>query len=200
MTIADPTFPKRLPHPPRLRKYSPAEYHQMAADGFFQNQRVELIDGDVIEMSPQNEPHARTLSRISRLLTLALPAGFELRCQMPLALGKSEPEPDIAIVSLPLPTASAPTTAALVIEVADTSLAIDRKKSHLYASAQIPEYWLINLLSRTLERSTASTPDPAAPFSAKYATLTHHSPGDSLTPLALPIPPLALAAIFSAIQ
>ena len=80
----------------------------MAADGFFDNQRVELLDGEVIEMAPQNEPHVGAISRLIRILTPMLPVDFELRCQAPLSIGDSEPEPDIAIIALPKADEGAP--------------------------------------------------------------------------------------------
>ncbi|HUO10430.1 MAG TPA: Uma2 family endonuclease [Phycisphaerae bacterium] len=182
--------------PPRSRRFTRDEYHRMAAEGFFQNQHVELIDGEVIEMAPQNEPHVEMISRLIRLLAPTLPTGFELRCQAPLSIGNSEPEPDIAIIKLPKPKDTAPTTAALVIEVADSSLPIDRKKAHLYASAQIPEYWLLNLIDRRLERFLDPLTDPASPFAAAYASATALGLKDSIQPTAFPLAPLPVGKLF----
>src|SRR5258708_6047749 len=100
---------------PRIRRYTRDEYHKMADLGFFENQRVELLDGEVVEMPPQHEPHARAIMQLIEVFATQLKPPFKLRCQMPLSIGNSEPEPDIAIVALPLPKDTAPHVAALVI-------------------------------------------------------------------------------------
>jgi Uma2 family endonuclease len=109
--------------------------------------------------------------------------GFDIRCQMPLALGlDSEPEPDVAVVSGKPEDylASHPRTAVLVVEVADSSLIHDRKrKVRLYAHAGIPDYWLTNLVDWRLEVYR----DPSH---GVYQTCTVLRPGDSIAPVAKP--------------
>jgi Uma2 family endonuclease len=184
--------------PPRTRRFTRDEYHRMADEGFFQNQHVELIDGEIIEMAPQNEPHVDAISRLIRLLAPTLPAGYEIRCQAPLAIGDSDPEPDIAIIKLPKPKDSAPATAALVVEVADSSLAIDRRKAHLYASAQVSEYWIVNLVDRVVERFVDPVRDASAPFAASYVQTSRLMPGDSLSTRAVQLAPIPIAELFAA--
>jgi Uma2 family endonuclease len=185
-----------LPRPPRARRFTREEFHRMSAEGYFDHQRVELLDGEIIEMAPQNEPHVGMISHLIRIVTPALPADLELRCQAPLSIGNSDPEPDIAIVRLPRPAGTAPQTAALVIEVADSSLAIDRKKSNLYASANIPEYWIINLPEHHVERFRQPQNDPAAPFGARYASVSRSTPKDALELSAIPALRIPLAVLF----
>jgi Uma2 family endonuclease len=95
------------------------------------------------------------VARIGQALTAAFGPRWHPRLQSPLALGEhSEPEPDIAVVAgAPLDYLEAhPTTAALVIEVADSSLRLDRRfKAAVYARAGLQEYWIVNLIDRTLE-------------------------------------------------
>jgi Uma2 family endonuclease len=185
-----------LPRPPRARRFTRAEFHRMSAEGYFENQRVELLDGEIIEIAPQNEPHVGVISQLIRIMTPALPADLELRCQAPLSIGNSDPEPDIAIIRLPKPVGTAPQTATLVVEVADSSLAIDRKKANLYASAGIPEYWIINLLEHHIERFTQPQPDPAAPFGARYTSISRSAPKEVLEVLAIPALRISLAILF----
>ncbi len=131
------------------------EYERMAAKGFFApDARVELIDGIVYDMTPQSGPHASAVHRGLRALQLSFPAHC-IRVQSPLALADDgEPEPDLAVVPGVLDDYDHghPTTALLVVEVADSSLAHDKnRKIPLYARAGIPEAWLLNLKAKTLE-------------------------------------------------
>jgi Uma2 family endonuclease len=171
---------------------------RLAAEGLFDNQRVERIDGEIIEMTAQNEPHIDMISRLLRLLIPQIPTTHQLRCQAGLTIGNSDPEPDFAIITLPKPAQGAPTTPPLVIEVADSSLALDRKKADLYASAAIPEYWIINLQSRQIERYTDPQPDLAAPFAASYTTLYRPTAKDVLAIAAIFPTALPVSAVFAA--
>lgn len=131
-------------------------YERMVESGSFRpGDRFELVEGIVYNMAPQNSLHATAIRLLQKALDAVFGAGFDVRCQLPLALGKdSEPEPDFAVV----PGAprdyrdSHPAAAVLVIEVADTSAFHDRtRKGRLYASSGIPEYWLLNLADGVLE-------------------------------------------------
>jgi Uma2 family endonuclease len=137
------------------RKFSKAEYYRMAEMGFFNGQRVELIDGEVILMSPQEAGHATAVGLVADALQAVFSEGFTIRVQQPLDLGEvHEPEPDVAVVPGQRRdyATSHPKTAVLIVEVALTSVDYDRNvKSSLYAKAGIPEYWLLNLRERRLE-------------------------------------------------
>ncbi|MFA0742079.1 MAG: hypothetical protein DFNUSKGM_002199, partial [Candidatus Fervidibacter sacchari] len=137
------------------RKFSKDEYYRMAEMGFFNGQRVELIDGEVILMSPQEASHATAVGLVADTLQSVFSDGFIVRVQQPLDLGEAhEPEPDVAVVPGKRRdyATSHPKTAVLIVEVALTSVDYDRNvKSSLYAKAGIPEYWLLNLRERRLE-------------------------------------------------
>lgn len=159
------------------------EYERMVAAGVFQDRRVELLDGVVYEITPQLSPHAATVMQAYEVLRAILPPGFSIRSQMPLDLGgKSIPEPDLAIVpGMPRDYYAAhPTGALLVVEVADTSPARDRKrKGPIYAKAGIQDYWIVNLAREIVEvyRDAAD---------GTYQTRLILRRGDRITPLGFP--------------
>jgi Uma2 family endonuclease len=138
-----------------LHRWSREEYHRMAAQRVFHPEaRVELIEGIVYDMAPQNSLHSTGVSLAAEALRAAFPGSY-IRIQMPLGLGEdSEPEPDVAVVQGSPRDYSQehPSTALLVIEVADWSLLHDQRlKLPLYAAHGIPECWISNLRERVLE-------------------------------------------------
>ncbi|MBA3246596.1 MAG: Uma2 family endonuclease [Pyrinomonadaceae bacterium] len=139
------------------RWFSVGEYQRMAETGILtEDDRVELIEGEIIEMSPIGNRHAACVKRLNALLSRQLGQSAIVSVQDPIYLNDfSEPEPDIALL-LPredfyeqeLPAAS---DVLLLVEVADTSIDYDRnKKLPLYARAGIPEMWLVDLSAHTI--------------------------------------------------
>ncbi len=131
-------------------------YWQLVEDGVIgPDDRVELLEGVIVSMAPQNPPHASVVATLTQRLSTVLGRDASIRIQLPLELGEhSVPEPDVAVVSgQPRDYERAhPTTALLVVEVADSSVLQDRlTKAALYAAAGIEDYWLVNLRSRTVE-------------------------------------------------
>src|SRR5437868_4004558 len=138
--------------PELVRSIKRSEYDQMVELGMFQDERVELIRGVLVKMSPRLAPHASTVQKLTQLLMMQLQGRFSLRVQSPLALSEdSEPEPDVAVVALGDYDTEHPSTALLVIEVSDTTLKKDRGKAAVYARAGIGEYWIVNVNARTVE-------------------------------------------------
>jgi Uma2 family endonuclease len=142
--------------PATVRRFTRAEYDRMVETGFFHpEERLELIDGQIVEKMPQGSRHTTAVSLTGKALVAALGNGFEVRLQMPLALDElSEPEPDIAVV----PGGPRdyrdhhPTSALLLVEVADSTLSFDRgRKLELYARCGIPEVWIVNLPESVVE-------------------------------------------------
>ena len=133
-------------------------YHVMAEHGAFApDERVELFDGEIIEMSPIGKRHARVVDFLTRFLVLFVKDVFIVRVQNPIILSDlSEPQPDISVVRFredfykdSLPAAA---DVSLIIEVSDVSVEFDRsKKFPKYAAAGIPEAWLINLEAERVE-------------------------------------------------
>jgi Uma2 family endonuclease len=139
-----------------IHRFSREEYERLAdIGGFDPETRVELLEGIVYDMSPQNSLHATAIVLLSRLLQLLFLDGHHLRIQLPLPLGRdSVPEPDLAVIpGDPRDFRdSHPTSAVLVVEVADHSLSYDHKqKIPIYARAGIAESWILNLVDSTLE-------------------------------------------------
>jgi Uma2 family endonuclease len=135
-----------------------SEYEQLIEQGAFVGRRCELVDGEVVDMSPQGDLHAGVVEVLAAMLTRQLGPAFRVRCQLPIVLGdRSEPEPDLVVAPGP-PARTHPRWAHLVVEVADSSLERDEGKARVYARAELPEYWLIDLGARVVRVHTA--PDP----------------------------------------
>ncbi|MEI9941034.1 MAG: Uma2 family endonuclease [Pseudomonadota bacterium] len=158
-----------------IRPLRRVEYDQLVSLGAFQDERIELLEGELIAMSPIGAPHSATVERLTRLLVLAFEGRAAVKCQSPFAaLEHSEPEPDLALIPRGDYDTDHPAEAYLIIEVAESSLALDRgKKLRLYASCAVPEYWVVNLLERCIEVYTG--PSPGA-----YAHCERYEHGQSI--------------------
>jgi Uma2 family endonuclease len=164
-----------------VRKLTRTEYDRLVDMGWFQNERIELIDGILVAMSPQGSAHAETVTRLNRLLMRALSDCAVIRIQLPLGIGDDdEPEPDVAVVPLGDYSRGHPDSALLVIEVADSSLEKDRVvKGDLYARCGVPEYWLVDLEGRAVE--IYRLPERGA-----YRSFTRTAEGGTVGPGAFP--------------
>jgi Uma2 family endonuclease len=167
--------------PERVRPLRRPEFERMVEEGLFRDERVELLQGVLVEMSPQGTRHAATVQRLTAALVPLLIPRADVRIQLPLAVSpESLPEPDVAVVVRGDYDLSHPTTAFLVVEVAESSLNKDRLvKADLYATAAVEEYWIVDLASGVIEVHT----DPSA---GRYARLTPARPGESVRLRAFP--------------
>lgn len=157
---APPTAPAPSAVPAPWR-WSRADYYRLGELGFFDGKRVELIRGEILAMSPMGSRHAFHVLLVAERLRGLAGRGCHVRTQVPLNLGDSEPEPDVAVVAGTLHDFidAHPTTALLVVEMAETSLAYDlTTKAQLYAAAGVPDYWVLDLAARRLHRFTGPTP------------------------------------------
>ena len=138
-------------------RFTVDEYEQMIDKGILaENERVELIRGEVVEKIVIGPLHSATVKRINRLLTTRLLALAIVSVQDPIVVDDSEPEPDLAMLAprddFYAPSKPKSSDVLLVIEVADTSLAYDRDiKLPLYAQAGIQEFWIVNLTESKVE-------------------------------------------------
>ncbi len=173
------------------RRFTVDEYVKMGDAGIFHpGEKVELIEGEIIAMSPQNPSHAYSTERLNTLLVMAFGTTHGVRVQLPLTLSEvSEPEPDFALVRLELRGSFPrhPNTADLVIEVAHSSLSFDRgEKASLYAKAGILDYWIVNLEKARLEVRRQPMPNNEAAFGWDYSNLQILAPGQTVSPLFSP--------------
>jgi Uma2 family endonuclease len=139
--------------PEHARPIRRHEYDKMVELGIFEGERVELLYGVIVRMSPKGAPHDSAIQRLTALLVPALLGRATVRIQSSFAASDgSEPEPDVAIVPLGEYRDEHPSSASLIIEVADSSLTVDRGvKAQLYAESGVAEYWVVNVRDGIVE-------------------------------------------------
>ena len=133
------------------------KYHAMIDSGILgPDDRVELLEGILVEKVSKNPPHIYASGALLDALSALLPAGLHVRVQDPITVGRSEPEPDIAVVRGRrrdyLDRQPGPSDVLLVVEIAHSSLDRDRVlKKRIYGAAGIPCYWILDVAGRRLE-------------------------------------------------
>jgi len=180
------------------RGWTRADYDRLIAEGAFDHgEPVELLGGELIAREPQGSYHVTTIALAAHALERAFGPGWTVRQQAPIALDdESEPEPDLAVVrGEPIDFLDGhPARPALVVEVAETSLKLDRDfKGAFYARAGLPEYWIINVRARSLEVHRAPGSDPTRSIGWRYREIVVLGPADQVTPLALGAHSIAVA-------
>ncbi len=181
---------------PTRHKLNVDDYHRMGEAGILgEGDRVELIDGELIDMAPIGQDHAATVNKLTQTLVLAFGEAAIVSVQNPVRLNRfSEPQPDFAVFR---PRADfyatgerpGPSDTLLVIEVADSSLRYDRGvKLPLYARAGIAEVWIVDLRQRALDVHRA-------PAGERYLTVETYGPDDTVTLAGAPDIALALHRI-----
>ena len=173
--------------PLRIRPLRRAEYDRLVRVGVFEDERIELLRGALVEMTPQGAPHADCAALLARMLILGLGEHASVRAHSPFAASDdSEPEPDVAVYPPRRYADGHPQTAHLLIEVADSSLRKDRGiKSEIYAEAGVPEYWIVDVVRGVVEVRTA-------PVDGHYTRMTTYRRGESVALAAFPDVSLAL--------
>ena len=163
-------------------RLSRVEYDRAVEAGAFEpDAKLELIDGELLAMTPEGSRHAAVIQLVAARLRQVFDSGFDVRVQHPLAAAEySEPEPDVAVVPGTIRDYmdAHPTSAVLVVEVSNESLHRDRTlKQRLYAASAIPEYWIVALPDHRLEvyRNPAGETATRASPSTQPATASHHS-------------------------
>jgi Uma2 family endonuclease len=154
VTVVDIPAPQPARDPVGL--FTVERYFRLVDDGVLQeDDRVELLEGVVVAMAPQNTPHASGVARVTRALIQALGDRAVVRTQTSFIAGPySVPEPDVAVVPGRYEDYdhAHPRSALLVVEVADSSLKQDRlTKAMIYAAAAVPEYWIVNVRGQQIE-------------------------------------------------
>lgn len=170
------------------------EYHRMGEAGILTaDDRVELIEGELVAMSPIGSEHAATTNSLTRLLVLAVGDQGIVAVGNPVRLTqRSEPQPDFTVLkprdyraALPRPEDTM-----LVVEVANTSLDYDRTvKLTLYARSGIPEAWIVNLPAAEVEVYRE-------PIGDRYSSVTHADQTETIAMAALPDVRIPVAQLF----
>lgn len=182
----------------QTKHWTRKEYDRLAESGILApDERVELLEGEIVTMTPQHGPHAASIGLAETALRQAFGSAHWIRIQLPLIVDPdSEPEPDLAVV-LGSPrdyVNEHPRTALLVVEIADSTLGRDRAyKSPIYARAGIPEYWIVNLTERCLEVYRDPGGSPGQP--ARYQVSQIVASTETISPLSTPHSSIAVAEL-----
>ena len=157
------------------------EWEKMARLGLFEGERVELLYGAIVQMSPKGPPHESAIERLNELFVTAFKGRARVRVQSSFAASdSSQPEPDLALVPLGSHREDHPHEAFLLIEVSDSSLPVDRKiKAQLYAESNVPEYWIVNVRDSIVEVHTEIV-------RGEYTKVTPYRAGSRITLVSFP--------------
>lgn len=183
MSVAEQKTSVAPPTGAPLVRFTAARYEELTRQGFFgPADKIELIDGYLVEKMPQNDPHMVLVDLFSEIFFRTLPKEWTARCQFGVRLtADTIPEPDVAVVPGPkrryLHGKPTKKEIALVIEVADSSLRYDRTtKQRIYARDRLPVYWIVNIPDRVVEVYT----EPKAGRSPAYQKRTDFGRGTVL--------------------
>jgi Uma2 family endonuclease len=164
-----------------VRSLRRVEYDRLVDLGVFEDERIELLEGALGYLSPIVPRYCSAVQKLTELLITALGRRATVRPQQPLAASDlSEPEPDVLVAPRGDYDTAHPSRAYLVIEVAESSMAKDRGiKQRIYAQSGIPEYWVVDVVARTIEVYSQ-------PRGRAYAHVMGYTLGDSITLGAFP--------------
>lgn len=182
---------------PRPLRWTVALFHAVNSTGVFAGQRPMLIRGILLEQGPMNPPHATAIDLTVEALRAVFVTGWRVRVQTPLVLGlDTDPFPDVAVVAGGARdfAATHPTSASLVVEVSDTTLTDDMtEKAELYATATIPEYWVLDLNARQLHVFRDPAPLHTNLGATSYTKHLMLGQTDTVSPLAGPTSTIRVA-------
>ncbi len=179
------------------RRFTVDEYLKMVETGILnEDDRVELLDGEIVEMTPIGRSHAVSVAALNRALVTGIGSRAVVWCQGPIRLSAlSQPEPDLALLRLrPVSYRDAdaePRDVLLLIEVSDSSIRRDRElKLPLYARAGIQEYWIVGIQEGSVEVYTS-------PSASSYVSVQRFRRGDVVSPSAFPDLRIGVDEIFA---
>ena len=171
---------------PARWRWSRADYHRLGDLGFFAGRRVQLVRGEVVQMSPIGWPHKVGVGNTADILKELFAGRAFVDVQGPIPVGDSEPEPDVAVYAgRRKDYTDHPTAALLLVEVADASLGYDLTvKAGLYAEAGVPEYWVVDVAGRVVH--VLRDPRPVAAGGCRYFDTRLLTAADAVSPVAAP--------------
>ena len=178
----DPMLPPDDLQPERIRPLSRREYDRLVELGVFEDERIELLRGMLVTMSPQGNVHAGLTAWLAQQLTLRTAGTYDVRSHSPFAADDySEPEPDVVVSRRREHYAHPePPEVLLLVEVADSSLRKDRRvKVEIYAEAAVPEYWIFDIPAKAIDVHTQ-------PADGRYTSVVRYTQAGVLRPVALP--------------
>lgn len=182
---------------PRIRRWTRREYDRLVELGFFEGERLELLDGVLALGEPQGSRHAAGIRRVVDTLRRAVGDEWQIDSQLPIALDDdSEPEPDVSVVPRDprLYRDDHPAAPRLVVEIAESSYRIDHNyKSSLYARAGVPEYWLVDVVNDRVEVHRAPEAWSEAAVGWRYESVVTLDRSATVTPLFAPDVTIAVA-------
>lgn len=175
-----------------VHRISVDQYHRFCQVGAVP-ERTELLRGIIVDKMTVSPLHSLLCQYLDDLLDAGIEQGWHVRMQQPLTLANSEPEPDLAVVQGGLRDygESHPATAALVVEVAISSVELDRAKADIYAEAGIPEYWIVLGEQQIIEVRQS-------PKNGRYERLDQLKRGATLKPRIFPAVSVDLEDLFTA--
>ena len=199
--IATPTAPAGTTTPPPAHpgpkpwKWTRAEYFKLGERGFFNGRRVQLIFGEIVEMPKQNWPHVAGCRKTAELMERAFAGRGWVHRAEPIDMTHSDPQPDVAVIPGRFEDyTDHPTTALLIVEVSDSTLNYDlTTKAELYATAGVPEYWVLDVTGRQLVVFRDPQPLAAALGAVAYQTRLALAAADGVSPLHAPNVTVAVA-------
>lgn len=175
---------------PKPWRITITQYRELGDTGCFNGVKTMLIRGEVYTMVFPNPPHDVSLGLTDRWLNRVFVTGYHVRNQMGFDIGtNNDPGPDLAVVPGDIRdyATATPRVAVLIVEVADSSLDIDTTtKAELYATAGVPDYWVIDLVNRQIIIFRDPAPLPAGLGATAYQSRHTFGPNDSVTPLHAP--------------
>lgn len=179
--------------PPRPFRFSREQYYKHGELGFFDGKRVERLRGQIIDVATISWPHVVCMEKIEAALAAPFAAVAWVSHRNPLPTEDSDPQPDLMIVPGRMRDyTDHPRSALLVVEVADTTFALDATmKANIYATAGVLDYWVVDLLDRELV--VFREPTPLSDGGSGYRTRLTFGPTDRVSPLALPTASIAVA-------
>jgi hypothetical protein len=176
------------PAPPRPFRFTREQYYEMGRRGYFDGKRVELIFGRVMELDPIDWPQRVVCRKVAELMERVFAGVAWVGRADPVDFTHSDPQPDVGVFPGKFEDyTDHPTTALLIVEVADTTLAFDTTtKAELYATAGVADYWVLGVENRQLHVFRDPQPLPAGLGATAYQTHLTLSPTDTVSPLAAP--------------